>query len=230
QLIVFGGGGWIMEPLNPLLDLYLLGATRRERPRVCLVPTAAGDAAAYVDRFLEAFPEELCEPTWLSLFSRRVTDLGEFLAEQDLVYVSGGNTVNLLAVWRAQGLDRVLEEVLAAGTIFCGVSAGALCWFESGITDSYGPALSPLGNGLGLLEGSFCPHYDSDPRRPAAYRDFVARTGVPGIALEDGVALHYVDGKLARVVTSRPGTCGFRFTPGGEGGVAVDPLLPEYLG
>jgi peptidase E len=226
QIIVMGGGGFTMEPDNPLLDRYALEATGKARPRVCFVPTAAGDAASYVDRFGEAFPEELCERSWLSLFNRKIDDLAEFLAEQDLVYVGGGNTVNLLAVWRAQGLDRVLPEVLAAGTIFCGVSAGALCWFERGITDSYGPDLKPLTIGLGLLPGAFCPHYDSDWRRPDLFDDFVLRHGGPALAAEDGVALHFRDGELIRAVTSRPHTVAYRFDPDGR----EEPIEPEYLG
>jgi peptidase E len=229
QIIAMGGGGFTMEPENPLLDRYVLAATGKARPRVCFVPTAAGDAAGYVDRFAEAFPEELCERTWLSLFSRKVDDLAAFLGEQDLVYVGGGNTVNLLAVWRAQGLDRVLPEVLAAGTIFCGVSAGALCWFERGITDSYSPDLKPLTNGLGLLPGAFCPHYDSDWRRPDQFDDFVQDYGGPALAAEDGVALHFVDGAMVRAVTSRPNARAYRIEPA-DGGVRVETIEPEYLG
>ena len=233
QIIVMGGGGFTMEPDNPLLDRYVLAATGKAYPRVCFVPTAAGDAAGYVDRFADAFPEELCERSWLSLFSRKVDDLAEFLGEQDLVYVGGGNTVNLLAVWRAQGLDRALPAALAAGTVFCGVSAGALCWFERGITDSYGPDLKPLLNGLGVLEGAFCPHYDSDWRRPEEFRAFVARHGGPAVAAEDGVALHYVDGRVARVVSSRPEALAYRFERRGEeagGEVEVEAITPTYLG
>jgi dipeptidase E len=229
QIIVMGGGGFTMEPDNPLLDRYLLEATGKTRPRVCFVPTAAGDAVGYVDRFSDAFPEELCERTWLSLFSRKIDDLAEFLSEQDLVYVGGGNTVNLLAVWRAQGLDRVLPEVLAAGTILCGVSAGALCWFERGITDSYGPDLKPLSNGLGLLPGAFCPHYDSDWRRPDLFDDFVMEHGGPALAAEDGVALHFRDGEIVGAVTSRPGRHAYRLEPE-RNGVRVETIEPRYLG
>ena len=229
QIIVMGGGGFTMEPDNPLLDRYVLEATGKARPRVCFVPTAAGDAAGYVDRFAEAFPEDLCERTWLSLFSRKVDDLAAFLGEQDLVYVGGGNTVNLLAVWRAQGLDRVLPEVLAAGTIFCGVSAGALCWFERGITDSYSPDLKPLTNGLGLLPGAFCPHYDSDWRRPDQFDDFVRDYGGPALAAEDGVALHFKDGEIIRAVTSRPNARAYRLEPAGRE-VRVETITPTFLG
>lgn len=229
QIIAMGGGGFTMEPDNPLLDRYVLAATGKELPRVCFVPTAAGDPGAYVDRFYEAFPGDLCEPTWLSLFNRRIGDLTGFLCEQDLVYVGGGNTVNLLAIWRAQGMDAAVAEALAAGTIFCGVSAGALCWFERGITDSYSPDLKPLLNGLGFLPGAFSPHYDSDWRRPIEFPAFVREHGFPALAAEDGVALHFRDGELIRAVTSRPGKIGIRFVEGGVGvrGVAIE---PEYLG
>ena len=193
------------------------------------MPTAAGDATGYIDRFFEAFPDELCEPTYLSLFSRKVDDLAGFLKEQDLVYVGGGNTVNLLAVWRAQGMDLAAAEALAAGTIFCGVSAGALCWFERGITDSYGPDLKPLLNGLGFLPGAFSPHYDSDWRRPAEFGAFVQRYGGPALAAEDGVALHFRDGEIVGAVTSRPGRHAYRLEPA-RNGVQVDTIAPRYLG
>ncbi|HET7231564.1 MAG TPA: peptidase E [Longimicrobium sp.] len=228
-IIAMGGGGFTMEPDNPLLDDYVLAATGRSRPRVCFLPTAAGDSVGYIDRFYEAFPDDICEPTYLSLFSRKVDDLAEFLSAQDLVYVGGGNTVNLLAVWRAQGLDRVLPQVLAGGTIFCGVSAGALCWFQRGITDSYGPDLKPLTNGLGLLPGAFCPHFDSDPRRPFLWPDFVARHGAPAVAAQDGVALHYVDGRIVRAVTSRPDARAFRYEVV-DGQVREEVITPVYLG
>ncbi|HEU4884662.1 MAG TPA: peptidase E [Longimicrobium sp.] len=229
QIVAFGGGGFAMEPDNPLLDDYVLSLTGKDRPRVCLIPTASGDSAAWLDRFYDLFTEDRCEPTHLSLFSRSVDDLYEFLSEQDVIYASGGNTVNLLAIWRAQGLAEVLPRVLAQGTIACGVSAGALCWFERGVTDSYGPGLNPLENGLGFLSGSFCPHFDSDPRRPFTYPEYVRKTGVAGTAVDDGVALHYVDGQLRRIVSSRPDARAWRMTPE-AGEVRVERVDPEYLG
>lgn len=229
QIVAFGGGGFAMEPDNPLLDDYVLGLCRRSRPRVCLIPTASGDSSAWIDRFYALFDDGRCEPTHLGLFSRGVDDLYAFLSEQDVLYVGGGNTVNLLAVWRAQGLDRVLPEVLAAGTILCGVSAGALCWFQRGITDSYSPDLKPLTNGLGLLPGAFSPHFDSDPRRPHLWPAFVARHGGPAVAAEDGVALHYVDGRIVRAVTSRPNARAYRYEVV-DGEVRQEVITPEYLG
>ena len=229
QIIAMGGGGFTMEPDNPLLDRYVLAATGQDFPRVCFVPTAAGDSGPYIDRFYEAVPEDFCEPTHLSLFSRKIDDLTGFLCEQDLVYVGGGNTVNLLAVWRAQGMDAAVAEALVAGTIFCGVSAGALCWFERGITDSYSPDLKPLLNGLGFLPGAFSPHYDSDWRRPIEFPAFVRQHGLPALAAQDGVALHFRDGELIRAVTSRPAAKAYRFVEGGVG-VRSEAIEPEYLG
>lgn len=229
QIVAFGGGGFAMEPDNPLLDDYILELTGKDRPRVCLIPTASGDNAAWLDRFYELFTDDRCEASHLALFSRSVDDLYDFLSQQDVIYASGGNTVNLLAVWRAQGLAEVLPRVLAGGTIACGVSAGALCWFERGVTDSYGPGLNPLENGLGFLSGSFCPHYDSDPRRPFTYPEYVRTSGVPGIAVDDGVALHYADGRLTRIVSSRPAARAYRMTPQGDD-VRIECMEPEYLG
>lgn len=229
QIVAFGGGGFAMEPDNPLLDDFILELTGKDRPRVCLIPTASGDNAAWLDRFYELFTDDRCEPSHLALFSRSVDDLYDFLSRQDVIYASGGNTVNLLAVWRAQGLADVLPRVLAGGTIACGVSAGALCWFERGVTDSYGPGLNPMEIGLGLLPGSFCPHYDSDPRRPFSYPEYVRTSGVAGIAVDDGVALHYVDGRLTRIVSSRPAARAYRMTPQGDD-VHVESIQPEYLG
>lgn len=230
QIVAMGGGGFLMEPDNPLLDDYVLGLCRRAVPRVCFLPTAAGDALAHLERFFDLFPPERCEADYLSLFSRKVEDLEGFLSDFDVVYVGGGNTVNLLAVWRAQGLADVLPRVMANGTILCGVSAGALCWFARGITDSYGPRLSPLMNGLGFLPGAFCPHYDSDPRRPDAFRAFVREHGEPALSAEDGVGLHFVDGALARCVSSRPFAVARRFTREADGTVAEEILRPVYLG
>jgi peptidase E len=229
QIVAFGGGGFAMEPDNPLLDDYVLSLCAQPRPRVCLIPTAAGDSLAWIDRFYDVFTEDRCEPTHLTLFSRTVDDLYEFLREQDVIYVGGGNTVNLLAVWRAQGLADILPRLLEEGVIACGVSAGGLCWFERGITDSYGPGLNPLDIGLGFLPGSFCPHYDSDPRRPGAFAEFVRSTGQPGLAAEDGVGLHYVDGQLHRVVSSRPAARAWRVEPRGDDAHA-EPIQPDYLG
>jgi dipeptidase E len=209
RIVAIGGGGFSDEPGTSPIDDFIVGLTGRARPRVCFVPTAAGDSEIYVTRFFDAFSGR-AEATWLPLFKRRDPDLRRVILDQDLVYVSGGNTANLLAVWRAHGLDAVLREAWQAGVVLAGVSAGAMCWFEAGLTDSFGAGLAPLRDGLGLLAGSFCPHYDSEPLRRPRYRELVA-DGLPGgWGCEDGAALAFEGHALVEVVTELPGAGAYR--------------------
>ncbi|CAL9637231.1 Peptidase E [Streptomyces sp. enrichment culture] len=212
------GGGFSTDD-DGLLDDWLLGHARAPRPRVCFVPTASGDAPAYVEQFLDAFRPRDCEPSVLPLFRRELDDeaLRAFLLSQDVVYVGGGNTANLLAVWRTHGVDRLLREAYGRGTLLCGISAGANCWAEGSHTDSFGP-LTYLRDGLGLLPGSVCPHYDSEPGRRTSYRAAVASGALPaGWALEDGVGALFTDGRLTEAVTRRPDARLYRVRAGGEG-------------
>jgi dipeptidase E len=186
---------------STLLDDYILSLARKERPRICFLATAMGDSEDYIVRFYQRFAGS-CVATHLPLFRRKVADLAAFVAEQDVLYVSGGNTANMLAVWAQHGFDRVLSNASMEGKVLAGVSAGSLCWFEAGITDSFGPELAPLA-ALGFLRGSNCPHYDGEPRRRPAYHKAIAEGMAPGIACDDGAAAHFVDGKLERVVASR---------------------------
>ena len=227
HIVAMGGGGFLMEPENPLLDDYVLGLARREHPRVCFVPTASGDSELLVECFGEVFAGRVV-PSTLELFRLDGRDLRRFVLEQDVVYVGGGSTVNLLTLWRVHGLDMIFREAVEEGVVLAGVSAGALCWFEGGITDSYGP-LRPLRDGLGLLRGSFCPHYDGEPGRPEAYRSAVA-DGLPaGLAADDGVAAHFVDGRLRAAVSSRPGA-GLHRVERCSGRVLQTPLPTRFLG
>ncbi|MFK0266513.1 Type 1 glutamine amidotransferase-like domain-containing protein [Streptomyces angustmyceticus] len=155
------GGGFSDDP-DTLLDDFVLEASGRPRPKVCFLPTASGDAPGYIEGFHAAFAARACEPVHLEPFRRSVTDLRAFVLAQDIVYVGGGNTANMLAVWRVHGLDTILREAYGAGVLLCGISAGACCWFEAAYSDSFGPPV-PLADGLGLLPGSLCPHYDSEP-------------------------------------------------------------------
>ncbi|MEU2554513.1 peptidase E [Streptomyces sp. NPDC013313] len=199
------GGGFSTDG-DGLLDDWLLNHARGPRPKVCFVPTASGDAPAYIDQFLTAFTSRHCEPSVLSLFRRELDDeaLQAFLLSQDVVYVGGGNTANLLAVWRAHGVDRLLREACSRGTLLCGISAGANCWAGGSHTDSFGP-LTFLQDGLGFLPGSVCPHYDSEPGRRTSFRETVAHGMLPaGWALEDGVGALFTNGRLEEAVTRRP--------------------------
>lgn len=228
QIVALGGGGFTMEPDNPRLDRFILDVCVREQPRICFVPTASGDAESYILRFYQAFSGAGCRPCHLSLFQRTVVDLRQFLCAQDIVYVGGGNTVNLLAVWRAHGLDVALRDAWKSGVLLCGLSAGSLCWYEGGVTDSFGPTLAPLRDGLAFLPGSHCPHYDSEASRRPSYHACIA-AGLPGgIAAEDGVGLLYRGTRLERVVTSRPRARAYRVEMDG-GRVVETPIEPDLL-
>ena len=208
QIIAMGGGGFSMEPDNPLLDDHVLAATGAAQPRVCFLPTASGDAEGYVHRFFQAFADR-CEPSWLGLFSREVDDVEAFLCAHHAIYVGGGNTANMLAVWRVHGVDRALRAAYQRGVVLAGVSAGAVCWFEAAVSDSFGP-LSPLRDGLGLLPGTCAPHYDGDPERRPAFARMIA-AGLPqGYGVDDSAALHFVDDELHEVVASRAGPRAYR--------------------
>ncbi|SNS18907.1 Type 1 glutamine amidotransferase-like domain-containing protein [Actinacidiphila glaucinigra] len=229
RIVLLGGGfsGMPGTPGSPL-DTYLLRTTGRPRPKVCFVPTASGDARAYVEEFHAAFAARDCEPTDLPLFSRDHRDLRSFVLSQDVVYVGGGSTAAMLAVWRVHGLDAVLREAYEAGVLLCGISAGANCWFGACLTDSFGP-VTPLRDGLGLLPGGFCPHYDSEPARGPAFRAAVAAGELPaGWGLDDGAAALFTDGALTEVVAERPGPTLHRVEPG-SGGAACETALPARL-
>lgn len=216
-----GGGGFSMEPDNPLLDDFVLSLARGDTPRVTFVATASGDAPSYVADFYRAFGARGCRVSDVGLFDRGIADLRAHVLAQDVVYVGGGNTVNLLAIWRAHGVDAVLREAWEAGVVMAGMSAGALCWFEGGITDSYG-AVDALPDGLGLLPGSMCPHFDSEPGRRPVYLRLVAEGKLPpGIAADDDCALHFRGTELAEAVSSRTGAGAYRVDVSGEAPLAV---------
>jgi len=228
-IIALGGGGFSMEPDNPRLDRYILSRARRTPPKVCFVPTASGDADNYIVRFYDAYTVDRCLPSHLRLFGRKIQDLRTFLLGQDVVYVGGGATGYLLAVWRMAGLDAVFREAWDRGVVLAGVSAGALCWFEAGLTDTLGQPLQPLRDGLGFLRGSFCPHYDGEKQRRPAFQQAVGGGAVPpGYAADDGVAMVYDGTELGEIVSSRPAARAWRVERTAEG-VRETELTPRYL-
>jgi peptidase E len=231
RVVAMGGGGFLMEPHNPLLDAFVLAAARSARPRVCFLATASGDTDATVARFYRAFSEFDCQAADLPLFERGAGDLRAFVLEQDVVYVGGGNTANMLAVWRVHGLDRVLAEAWEQGVVLCGVSAGMNCWFSESVTDSFGMSrLAPLKDGLGLLTGSCCPHYDGEPERRPSYRRLIAAGELSdGWAADDGAALVFAGETLEEVVSSRPHVAAYRVEKVGTG-VTERRLPVRYLG
>ena len=229
RIVAIGGGGFTTDPDNPRLDRYILSLARKAPPRVCFVPTASGDSDGNVSRFYESYTVERCLPSHLRLFSRKIQDLRTFILGQDVVYVGGGATVYLLSIWRLAGLDVIFREAWERGVILAGVSAGALCWFEAGLTDSYGRPLQALRDGLGFLAGSFCPHYDGEKDRRAAFHAAVAEQAVPpGMAADDGVALVYHGTELTEIVSSRPAARAWRVERT-SAGVRETELSPRYL-
>ena len=217
-----GGGGFLGESLG-LVD-HALSLTGQAMPRVCYLPTAGGDQAEVIASFHERLADR-CRPSVLTLFHWEVDDAPALLLDQHAIYVGGGNTANMLAVWRLHGIDRVLAEAWRRGIVLCGPSAGANCWFEACSTDSFGTRLAPLNDGLGLLAGSFCPHYDGEPERQPSYRRWVAGGELPpGWAADDGVALVFEGSDLAEAVSERDGGRAFRVDAGGEHPLAVRTL------
>jgi peptidase E len=220
RVVACGG----QQLLYPALTTYLFGLARRPRPKVLFLGTASGDGAGYLLTFYQAMAGVDCEPSHLALFNRVVDEIDELVRAQDVVIVGGGNTANMLAIWRLHGVEAGLRSAYAGGTVLSGWSAGCLCWFEGGITDSFSPRLGPLHDGLGLLAGSACPHYDSqDLRRPVYAREIAAGMSA-GIALEDAVAARYDDEKLVEIVSARPDGRAFHVDAEGEHPLAVRAL------
>jgi peptidase E len=200
-----------MEPGNRALDELIIELTGVREPRVLFLPTAGGDAAEQIASFHATFGDRACRPAHLSLFrlhgSR--TSLRETVLAHDAVYVGGGSMRNMLAIWKAHGLDEVLREAWESGTVLAGLSAGAMCWFEGGVTMSGGPA-EPIA-GLAFVHGSLNVHTDGEPRRLPVYLEAIRRGVLPGgWALDDGVGLVLAGGRLERVVSSRPGARALR--------------------
>jgi dipeptidase E len=231
QIVAFGGGGFSMEAGNRLLDDYVLGITGVERPKVCFLPSASGDADHYIVRFYRHFPASRCEPTHVSLFRRDTGgidgDMRAHLLQQDLIYVGGGSVISLLGVWRAHGLDVILREAWENGVALCGLSAGSLCWFAEGLTAFHAES-RPIA-GLGLLPCSNAVHYDQEKGRREAYHEAIS-AGMPGgFAASDGAALHFVGEGLHRAVGSRADAQAYRVEKVGRQVVEV-PLEVDYLG
>ncbi|HWX74278.1 MAG TPA: peptidase E [Solirubrobacteraceae bacterium] len=225
-----GGGGFTMEPGNPLLDDFVLELARPKRPRILFLPTASGDETAQINAFLARYGDRACVPAHLSLFRLRDVrrPLAEIVREQDIVYVGGGSMRNLLAIWRAHDLDRLLLGAWRRGTVLAGLSAGAMCWFEGGVSCSGGaPAAMPA---LGVLRGSLTVHADGEPERLPAWLACLADGALPGgWALDDGVALLFSGTELQRVVSSRPGASAVR-VDAIAGELIRSRIEPELLG
>jgi dipeptidase E len=227
QIIPIGGGGFYRDAENLELEKYVIRQAGGESPRVAFVPTASGEPDHYVSSFYSAFLKLGCRPSVLTFF-KRTPELRSFLLNQDVIYVGGGNTKSLLAVWRDWGVTEILREAWESGIVLTGVSAGAICWFEQGLTDSFSDGLKPL-DCLGFLPGSCCPHYDGEAQRRPSYHRLLASGEIsPGVAIEDWTGVHFKDTQIDRVVTSKRGARAYSMRAV-HGSVQEAPLPAEFL-
>jgi peptidase E len=217
KIVAMGG-----RPEPPLWD-YVLGLARRQPPRICDVPTASAEGADWIVWFYEQFRGR-GELSHLKFFPWPPEDLRRFVLDQDVLIVPGGNTANMLAIWRLHGFDTIVREAWEEGVVLTGWSAGMICWFEAAVTDSFGPQLEGMRDGLGFLSGSACPHYDGEELRRPAYRRLVDEGFPPGIAADDGVAVRYDGTELAEVVTVRADATAYLVERGSETPLPARPL------
>jgi dipeptidase E len=230
RILAMGGGGFTMQERGGALDRLVLELTDRPVPRICFLPTASGDPREQTTRFFERFSGWPCEPSVLSLFhlGRDRLDPREHLLAQDAIYVGGGSMRNMLAVWREHGVDEVMRAAWERGIVLAGLSAGAMCWFEGGITMS-GGAAAPVA-GLGLLPGSLSVHLDGEPERRPAYRSAVGSGRLAaGWAADDSAALVFRGTVLERCVASRPGARVVFVSPDGAGRAAERRIAVDLL-
>ncbi len=227
QIIAIGGAGFAAVPRNLELDRYILEQTGRKRPSVAFVGTASGDADLYLARFYAAYSELDCRPAHLPLFAR-TPDPESFLLSRDVIFVGGGNTRSMLAVWREWGIPDLLRKAWESGIVLAGISAGAICWFRQGVTDSHAEQLTAL-NGLGFLPESCCPHYDSEPdRRPSYHRLLEEGKIRSGFAIDDGAALHFRGTAEPQAVAQRPAAGVYR-VGAMNGKASEEPMPVRYL-
>ena len=231
RILTLGGHDFTSRPPDRAVsELMLRLATERAggRPRICLLPTASGDTSEQIGRFYAAFGERPCDPSDLSLFrlGRRPMALRDHLLAQDLIYVGGGSLVNLLAVWEAHELGAILSLAWHQGIVLAGQSAGAMCWFEAGITKSSGHPQAEAG--LGLLAGSLCVHYNNEPERRAAYLDAVGNGMPSGYGLDDYAGLLWEGDGPPSAVTARRGARAYKVTSS-DTGVVESPLPARFL-
>ncbi len=216
------GGGRTPEPVRD----YLLSLPGKPRPRVLLVNTPGREDPSDTLHGYEVFSGR-ADVSRAEFFPWPRVDLREHTLGHDLIVVGGGNTANALAIWRVHGFDAILGEAYEQGVVLAGSSAGMICWFEAGVTDSFGPELAGMRDGLGLLAGSACPHYDDEELRRPTYRRLIDEEGFPsGYAADSGVGLGFVDGELVEVVTAREGATAYRVELGKELALPPTTVLP----
>jgi peptidase E len=223
-----GGGGFSMEHDNTLLDSYILDLPAVKLPKICFIATASGDSQSYIESFYKFFRGKKCLPSHLSLFRGQTDKIEDLILGQDILYVGGGNTRNMLVLWKEWGVDKAIVKAYKKGVVLCGLSAGSICWFEEGLTDSVPNKLMSI-ECLGILSGSNCPHFDSESIRRETYKRFV-KTGkiLEGIATDDGCALYYVNEHLTKVISSNKKARAYRYV-NKKGKLEETVITPEFL-
>jgi peptidase E len=227
QLLLWGGIPWVGR--NLIGEDYLLTLSKKQSPKICFIPTASGDSKLYIERFFRRYRRLICEPSVLPLFNLSVPNIERFVRGQDILFIGGGSTLNMLAIWHARKLEPILKEAMNNGTILSGVSAGSICWFEWGLSDSISCGkFEPL-QCLGYLPGSNCPHFDGEPGRQNVFRNLIAKERIPaGYAADDGVALHFVNERLVEAVSIKHSAKAYHICA--EGGKARQTVIqPRFL-
>lgn len=210
QIIALGGHNLTTGDEDAALSRYILTQVPAERPRICFLSQGSGEDAFYVANFYRHFLDLNASPSDLSLFKPHTADIAGFLLDHDIIYVGGGNTKSMLALWRKWGVDLMLRQAWEQGTILSGVSAGAICWFEQGLTDSISGKLTAL-NCLGFLPGSCSPHFDGESERRPTYHRLIAEGGMAeGFGIDDSAALHLLGAEPPRVVACRAEATAYR--------------------
>jgi len=231
-VLAVGGGMLMPRDTVPLHLRYAMELSGQAKPRLCVLNTAVGDDPSAYLRFYDRLAGSPAQVRHLALFPMpNVADPEDFLMSQDVIFVGGGSVANMLAVWRAHGIDEILRKAWHAGIVLAGSSAGGICWFEGGTTDSFGVKLRAFTEGLGMLAGSYCPHFNSEPERRPLYWRLIGDGTLPGgIACDDGAAAHFVDDTLAELVADRPQASAFRVAPDGAGRAEETWLDTRFLG
>jgi peptidase E len=221
HIVGIGGGGTPDAVIDAVLKLV-----PEDRPRVMYVGTASAEDPWFALKTYDRFrgKAEVCH---LEFFPWPPEDLQTLTLAQDVIWVGGGNTANMLAIWRVHGFDGILREAWEQGVVLAGGSAGMICWFEAGVTDSFGPQLEGMRDGLGFLPGSACPHYDGEELRRPVYQKLVADGFPAGLAADDGVGLHFVGTELKEPVSVREGANAYRVESGSETTIEARQLEKE---
>ena len=203
QIIAIGGGGFGRNPKHNKIEKYILSQVGKENPNIIFIPTASAEDKGYLVNFYSCFSKLDCNPSHITFF-QRTPRLESLINKADIIYVGGGNTKSMLAVWREWKLDKLLLKAYKRGVVMSGVSAGAICWFEQGVTDSWASNLNPM-ECLGFLSGMACPHYQEEKdRRPSVHEMLKKEIAMPGYAIDGGAAIHFKNGKYYRSLQFYP--------------------------